>query len=82
MPDASDDQPDAPGFGQEGSTHRQRPASLGLAGAFTLLPGRRMHAVLFGAEAGWPPSIAAIAAVLATVALLWTRLARTPPASA
>ena len=46
--------------------------ALGVAGLFTLLPGRRMHRVLFGAaEDG--TSIAAIAslAVLAA-ALLWT----------
>ena len=49
-------------------------ASLGLAGAFTLLPGRRMHAVLFGPEGGWTPSVVAIAIVLAAVAVLWRRL--------
>ena len=42
-------------------------SALGLAGAFTLLPGRRMHQVLFGPDAGWPPSLIAIGAVLAVV---------------
>jgi len=38
-----------------------------LAGAFTFLPGRRMHAVLFGTDAGWTPSL-----VLISVALVLT----------
>lgn len=53
-------------------------AALMLAGAFTLLPGRRMHQVLFGPEAGWPPSIVAIVAILLLAALLWLRLRRPP----
>ncbi|HZY69234.1 MAG TPA: DUF2306 domain-containing protein [Devosia sp.] len=48
--------------------------ALLLAGAFTLLPGRRMHTVLFGADAGWLPSAIAIPAVLAVTAFLWWRL--------
>jgi uncharacterized membrane protein len=50
--------------------------ALMLAGAFTLLPGRRMHAVLFGADAGLPPSLAAITIILALSAWLWLRLRR------
>lgn len=50
--------------------------SLLLAGAFTFLPGRRMHAVLFGAEAGWVPSLIVIGAALAATGLLWLRLRR------
>lgn len=38
--------------------------ALLLAGAFTFLPGRRMHALVFGAEAGWAPSLLVIAAAL------------------
>lgn len=48
--------------------------ALLLTGAFTLLPGRRMHAVLFGAEAGWVPSLVAIALALALTAFLWIKL--------
>jgi uncharacterized membrane protein len=48
--------------------------SLGLAGAFTFLPGRRMHAVLFGADAGWTPSLIMIVAVLAATAVFWRRM--------
>jgi uncharacterized membrane protein len=48
--------------------------ALGLAGAFTLLPGRRMHDVLFGAEAGWPPSLVAIGVVLTAVFVLYWKL--------
>lgn len=42
--------------------------SLIIAGAFTFLPGRRMHAALFGPEAGLTPSLVALA--LAAVALV------------
>jgi uncharacterized membrane protein len=49
--------------------------SLGLAGAFTLLPGRRMHDVLFGPEANWIPSLVALSIVLAATAYFWWRLA-------
>lgn len=48
--------------------------SMSLAGAFTLLPGRRMNEVLFGAGAGWPPALAAIALALALTAFAWWRL--------
>jgi uncharacterized membrane protein len=48
--------------------------ALLLTGAFTLLPGRRMHAVLFGAESGWVPSLVAIPLALALTAFLWVRL--------
>lgn len=48
--------------------------SMGLAGAFTFLPGRRMHEVLFGADAGWTPSVVMIAAVLGATAYFWWRL--------
>jgi uncharacterized membrane protein len=48
--------------------------ALLLTGAFTLLPGRRMHAVLFGAESGWVPSLIAIALALALTAFLWVKL--------
>lgn len=44
-----------------------------LAGAFTFLPGRRMHAVLFGADAGWTPSLIVIGVALATTGYLWLR---------
>ena len=47
--------------------------ALLLAGAFTFLPGRRMHAVLFGSEAGWLPSLLLIGAVLAITAVVWVR---------
>lgn len=50
--------------------------ALLLAGAFTFLPGRRMHAVLFGAEAGWTPSLVIIALALSVAALSWWRLLR------
>lgn len=48
--------------------------ALIIAGAFTLLPGRRMHDVLFGAEAGWTPSLIAIALALTTSAAIYLRL--------
>lgn len=49
--------------------------ALGLAGAFTLLPGRRMNEVLFGPDAGWTPSLVAIGIVLAAVAYFYKRTA-------
>ncbi len=49
-------------------------AALLLTGAFTLLPGRRMSAVLFGPDAGWTPSLVAIAVALAVTFYVWTRL--------
>ena len=50
--------------------------ALLLAGAFTFLPGRRMHQVVFGPEAGWLESTLAIGAILAlagalTLGLRW-----------
>lgn len=55
--------------------------ALMLAGAFTFLPGRRMHMVLFGAEAGWTPSLIVIGGALLLAWLLSRRLgARTAAA--
>ena len=48
--------------------------ALLLAGAFTFLPGRRMHDVLFGTQAGWLPSLLLIGTVLLTTGWLWRRL--------
>lgn len=48
--------------------------ALLLAGAFTFLPGRRMHDVLFGAEAGWVPSLVVISAALLATGVLWLRM--------
>jgi uncharacterized membrane protein len=48
--------------------------ALVLAGAFTFLPGRRMHAVLFGADAGWSPSLVVIGLALAASGWSWWRL--------
>jgi len=50
--------------------------ALLLAGAFTLLPGRRMNAMLFGSDAGWTPSLLAIGSVLAVAGFLWLRWRR------
>lgn len=50
--------------------------ALMLAGAFTLLPGRRMHMVLFGPDAGWTESLLAIVPILALSALVWLNLRR------
>lgn len=50
--------------------------ALLLAGAFTLLPGRRMNAVLFGPDAGWTPSLFAIGSILAVATFLWLRWRR------
>lgn len=52
--------------------------ALLLAGAFTFLPGRRMHEVLFGPDAGWTPSLIVIGLALAATALLWRRLRAAP----
>lgn len=49
-------------------------AALLLTGAFTLLPGRRMHDVLFGVASGWMPSLIAIPLALVVAAVLWRRL--------
>lgn len=48
--------------------------ALLFAGAFTLLPGRRMHDVLFGVDSGWTPSLVAIPLVLAATGYFWWRL--------
>lgn len=48
--------------------------ALLLAGAFTLLPGRRLNVMLFGPDAGWTPSLVAIGLVLGVTAFLWLRL--------
>lgn len=48
--------------------------ALLLAGAFTLMPGRRMHDVLFGADSGWTPSLIAIPLALLATAWIWHRL--------
>ncbi|MDB5507469.1 MAG: hypothetical protein JWR75_2107 [Devosia sp.] len=48
--------------------------ALILTGAFTLLPGRRMHEVLFGAETGWVPSLIAIGIAIVLTFALWLRL--------
>jgi len=50
--------------------------SLLLAGAFTLLPGRRMHAVLFGPDAGWSPSLVVITAALLAALISYRRMRR------
>ena len=50
--------------------------SLGLAGAFTLLPGRRLHQVLFGADAGWTASLVAIGIVIVATAMVWQAFLR------
>lgn len=50
--------------------------ALGLAGAFTLLPGRRMNQLLFGPDAGWLPSLVAIGLVLAAVWFFHRRFSR------
>lgn len=50
--------------------------ALLLAGAFTLLPGRRMHQVLFGPEAGWTQSLIAMGLILGLAAIVSLRLRR------
>lgn len=50
--------------------------ALMLAGAFTFLPGRRMHMVLFGPDAGWTQSLLVIVPLLAGAALVWLNLRR------
>lgn len=62
-------------------THRAAMQSLYflallLAGAFTLLPGRRIHDVLFGATSGWVPSLIAISLVLTGTMAIYVRLRR------
>jgi uncharacterized membrane protein len=48
--------------------------ALFLTGAFTLLPGRRMHDVLFGAGSGWTPSLIAIPLALVAGTVIWRRM--------
>lgn len=48
--------------------------ALVLTGAFTLLPGRRMHDVLFGAASGWTPAAITIPIALVASFMLWRRL--------
>lgn len=55
--------------------------ALLITGAFTLLPGRRMHDVLFGAQSGWGPAIVAISLSLALSLALYIRLMRRGRAS-
>jgi uncharacterized membrane protein len=43
--------------------------ALALAGAFTLLPGRRLHLALFGPDAGYAPALVAVAAALGAILL-------------
>ncbi len=50
--------------------------ALLITGAFTLLPGRRMHDVLFGAQSGWAPAIVAISLSLAISLAIYVRLMR------
>ena len=50
--------------------------ALMLAGAFTFLPGRRMHMVLFGPDAGWTQSLLVIVPLLLGAGLLWLRMRR------
>ncbi len=51
--------------------------ALMLAGAFTFLPGRRMHAVVFGPGAGWTESLLTIGLILTLSAVVWLRMRRT-----
>ena len=48
--------------------------ALFLTGAFTLLPGRRMHDVLFGAASGWTPALVAIPLALVAGFAIWRRM--------
>ena len=48
--------------------------ALFLTGAFTLLPARRMHDVLFGAASGWTPALIAIPLALVAAFVLWRRM--------
>lgn len=53
--------------------------ALILAGAFTFLPGRRMHAVLFGSDAGWTESLMVIVPALVVAGVAWLRMRRQVP---
>jgi uncharacterized membrane protein len=48
--------------------------ALLLAGAFTLLPGRRLNLVLFGPDAGWAPALISIGLLLAGATFFWLRM--------
>lgn len=48
--------------------------ALLLAGAFTFLPGRRMHEAVFGPNAGWLESLIAIGLILGLAAMIWRRM--------
>jgi uncharacterized membrane protein len=68
---------------RRGNVHGHRATMQGLyffalilAGAFTLLPGRRMHDVLFGAASGWTPSLVAITLALTVSGSIYLRLRR------
>ncbi|WP_236020885.1 DUF2306 domain-containing protein [Devosia sediminis] len=50
--------------------------ALMLAGAFTFLPGRRMHTVLFGADAGWTQSLLVIVPILVGAGFVWLNMRR------
>jgi uncharacterized membrane protein len=50
--------------------------ALMLTGAFTLLPGRRMHDVLFGPDGGWAPALVVIGLSLTVTMLIYRRLIR------
>lgn len=50
--------------------------ALMLAGAFTFLPGRRMHQVVFGPNAGWTESLVTIAIILVLAGFIWLRMRR------
>jgi uncharacterized membrane protein len=50
--------------------------ALLLAGAFTFVPGRRMHATLFGVDAGWAPSLVVIGLALGIAGRGWWRAMR------
>jgi uncharacterized membrane protein len=52
--------------------------ALVLTGAFTLLPGRRMHDVLFGVESGWWPVAIVLPIALGSTAYVYWRLMRPP----
>lgn len=55
--------------------------ALLLAGAFTFLPGRRMHQVVFGPDAGITESLVAIALILGVAGLLTWQMRRPKPLS-
>ncbi|HEV7416656.1 MAG TPA: hypothetical protein VGN98_10865, partial [Tianweitania sediminis] len=49
-----------------------------IAGAFTLMPGRRMHEVVFGPDAGLAPSLAVVVLAFVASALIMRRMVRSP----